>query len=364
MGLLKTIGRLLRHILLGANMGSVALMLLCGLSTTIHPENFPILVAFGLTFPFYLVVNVAFLVIWLLFRARYVWISVAGLLLGAGFVRTYVPLNIPNPHPKGSIKIMSYNVHSFTVSEEEQQANTPNSILQYVKKSEADIICFQEYQNGRRKVREEVDQIRSKWKYSDTVHFSSNALALWSRFPILHRQKIQFPAESHGSIAYTLKLPSGDTIIVINNHFISNSMTADDKSMYRNLVTSPEGMDVKGDVDYLTGKIGQAGVRRANLADSIVKFLDHHPDCPVILCGDLNDSPISYPHQRLTSRLTDAYVASGNGPGISYHLSGMYFRLDNILCSPHWESYSAKVDNSIDTSDHYPIFCYLKLKQH
>ena len=38
----------------------------------------------------------------------------------------------------------------------------------------------------------------------------------------------------------------------------------------------------------------------------------------------------------------------------------MYFRLDNILCSHHWKSYTATVDAEMDASDHYPIFCFLK----
>ena len=53
-------------------------------------------------------------------------------------------------------------------------------------------------------------------------------------------------------------------------------------------------------------------------------------------------------------------MASANGPGISYHLSGFFVRIDNILCSDDWKPYACKVDNSIQSSDHYPIVCWLK----
>ncbi|MCI1292127.1 MAG: hypothetical protein LKG50_07120, partial [Prevotella sp.] len=53
------------------------------------------------------------------------------------------------------------------------------------------------------------------------------------------------------------------------------------------------------------------------------------------------------------------YVSAGNGPGWSYHRSGMLFRIDHILCSSDWRPYGAKVDRKIKESDHYPIYCWL-----
>jgi UDP-2,3-diacylglucosamine pyrophosphatase LpxH len=58
--------------------------------------------------------------------------------------------------------------------------------------------------------------------------------------------------------------------------------------------------------------------------------------------------------------LTDCYVATANGPGISYHYNAFYVRIDNIMCSDHWKPYECKVDNSISASDHYPIVCKLQ----
>ena len=60
--------------------------------------------------------------------------------------------------------------------------------------------------------------------------------------------------------------------------------------------------------------------------------------------------------------MTDCYIASGNGPGISYHKNGMYFRIDHIFCSDDFEPFEAKVDDKIDNSDHYPIYTWLKYR--
>ena len=82
----------------------------------------------------------------------------------------------------------------------------------------------------------------------------------------------------------------------------------------------------------------------------------------IIVCGDFNDSPISYTHRVVGEGLNDAFVESGNGFGISYNQNHFYFRIDNILLSKNLKSYRCTVDNTIKSSDHYPIWCYVAEK--
>ena len=82
----------------------------------------------------------------------------------------------------------------------------------------------------------------------------------------------------------------------------------------------------------------------------------------MIVCGDFNDSPISYAHRVIGKGLKDAFVESGNGFGISYNQNHFYFRIDNILLSKNLKSYRCTVDNTIKSSDHYPIWCYVAKK--
>ena len=80
----------------------------------------------------------------------------------------------------------------------------------------------------------------------------------------------------------------------------------------------------------------------------------------VIVCGDFNDTPISYAHKVFADALTDCYVSSGFGPGFSYHENRMFVRIDHMFCSDEWEPFGAKVDSKVKTSDHYPLICWLK----
>lgn len=55
---------------------------------------------------------------------------------------------------------------------------------------------------------------------------------------------------------------------------------------------------------------------------------------PVILCGDLNDTPISYAYRKLADKLDDCFLKAGNGWGGTYQPANNLFRIDYTFCSP------------------------------
>ena len=69
-----------------------------------------------------------------------------------------------------------------------------------------------------------------------------------------------------------------------------------------------------------------------------------------------------YTYRTVCGPLGDAYAESGIGPGISYNRSIFRFRIDHILHSADMKAYSATVDTRIRLSDHYPVWCILKLE--
>ena len=81
----------------------------------------------------------------------------------------------------------------------------------------------------------------------------------------------------------------------------------------------------------------------------------------VLVCGDFNDTPISYAHHTVQGKLIDSFSESGRGMGITYNRNFFYFRIDNILHSSNMKSYNCTIDK-LRYSDHYPLWCYLELK--
>ncbi len=327
---MKYIGRFLGWILLGINLCMVVLLLVCAYSPYIDPVAHPVWSCAGLAFPAFLIVNLLFLVFWLVIYRKYALLSFLGLVCSIGAIRTYFPVNVfVSDVPEGAIKFLSYNTMAF----EKNRANTkdnPNPVLEYLRNSNADIICLQEYIVGGRLTKKEVDYALRDYPYKNYHKISgANGLGCYSRFPILSAHPVKYASLNNGSIAYKIKV-NGDTLLIVNNHLESNKLTEKDKEVYREMMKDPD----KQKVSPFT---------------LIYKRWNH--------C-----SPISYTHRVVGEGLNDAFVESGNGFGISYNQNHFYFRIDNILLSKNLKSYRCTVDNTIKSSDHYPIWCYVAEK--
>lgn len=356
---------LARNILLPLNILAIIIMLLVGYTDHIDPRNHAILSTLGLGMPIVIAINVAFLIFWLFFKKKYALIALAGFIVCWGPVRRYCPINFPKDTPKDAIKIVSFNVFMFNPWD--LAPGEMNPTVEYLINSGADIICLQEagYDiEGREKL---DSAFASVYQYRDTVQKTgpqSDVLALYSRFPILHRERIKYTSKGNLSEAYILKI-NGEKVLLVNNHFETVGLSVEDKNRFHELVHGELERDsTSNESKFILGKLGAGTRKRAPQADAVAQYIAKYrkKGMSVIVCGDFNDSPISYTHRTVAKGLTDCYVTSGNGPGWSYHKSGIRVRIDNILCSPDWIPYNAKVDSNCPYSDHYPIICWLKKK--
>ncbi|MBO1363664.1 endonuclease/exonuclease/phosphatase family protein [Prevotella sp. A2931] len=359
--MLKQLKHFTLHAIAGANIATIVLMLLVGYSDRINPAEHNYLAIVGLAFPIFLVLNMGFIILWVIFKPRGVLIPMLGYLVCYGPIRIYMPLNSDTKVPKGAIKVISYNVWSFAGWE--TPPGTDNAILSYLHDQKADILCLQE-SSGNELGQARVDAVLDTlYQYKDTACVgSSHSLTTYSKFPILSREHIRYPSVGNMSMAYQLKI-GRDTVIVINNHLESTGFSAEEKEQFGTLVRGELKVDkAKSESRLIINKLAAASRKRAPQADAVARYVSKHNGRSIILCGDFNDSPISYTRHKIAENLTDCYVKTGNGPGISYHHSRFWVRIDNIMCSAHWQPYACKVDKSIKMSDHYPIICWLKRK--
>lgn len=365
----KYIGRLLGWILLAVNMLLTGGMLLCAYSPYINPATHPVWACTGLAFPIFLLLNLLFLFFWLIIYKRYALLSFLGMLACASQIRTYIPINLRTDLkeiPEGAIKFLSYNVMAYH-HDMKHTEESPNPVVEYLKKCDADIICLQEaglYGQKHQKYLdiETVDRTLSAYPYKSHIKRRNNAWDCYSRYPILSVREIEYESQGNGSVMYEIKVDE-DTLLVINNHLESNRLTSNDKAVYKEMIIDPEKEKVKSGSKQLINKIASAGAIRCTQANTVAKIIAETPHEYIIVCGDFNDSPISYTHRVLSERLKDTFTESGMGMGISYHQNGFYFRIDHILASDNFQSYNCTVDNSIDASDHYPIWCYLSKRK-
>ncbi len=363
--MLSKFKKLTYRVLLIGNIIVILLMLFVGNIGRFNPVDYPMLANLGLGFPILLAFNVLFLVVWCFLRLRTIWVSLLGFLLCYGPIRTYSPFNFPEDKPHGTIKVLSYNVFMFSSWSEPDAKKNP--IVDYIVKSKADIVCLQEAQatlDNKDHIYSTLKEHYPYFKLMVKKKPGADYMVLLSKYPVLWQDSIPYGSSSNQSVAYMLDI-KGNKTLVVNNHFESNGLSSGDKEEFKTLVKGEmKTSEAKRQSVHLLRKLGDVSVRRAPQAEVVVRYVKKYLDknVPVILCGDFNDNPLSYTHRVMSKELNDCYVESGNGPGISYHKSGMYFRIDHIFASDEFESYGAKVDNSVTTSDHYPIYCWLKYR--
>lgn len=352
--------RLIDYLLLPlwiANFPVTALLLLSAYSPYIDPTAHPVASCAGLTFPIFAVANFCFVLLWVvLLRFRYALLPAAGLLLCLGVLRTYCPLN-PRTGlvPNDCIKLLSYNVMGL------RDADSP--IVGYLQESDADILCLQEYAPPQGRPQARMEEALKAYPYRCVTSIGDeqghgNRLACFSKFPILSARKLDYRSGYNGSVAYELKIGE-DTVTLINNHLESNKLTKEDKVVYESMLKSPETEKVKSGTRLLLGKLAEASALRAPQADTIARALEQTRHPYAIVCGDFNDTPVSYAHRVIGTRMDDAFSSSGKGLGISYNQNRFFFRIDHIFVSKNLKTYNCTVDRSIKESDHYPIWCYI-----
>jgi endonuclease/exonuclease/phosphatase family metal-dependent hydrolase len=360
---MKYIGRFLGWILLGINALCVLFMWLCALSPLLPPAKQPLLACLGLAFPLAMMLNFLFLLFWFIIYRKYMLLSLVALLTCAQCIWTNCPLNLFQKEvPEEHWKVLTYNVMKFSDDEPNTEAK-PNEILTYLQGCGADVLCLQEFGTNFRLRMSDIEKALSNYPYHHvySIHGGGNALACFSRHPILAATPIDYASEGNGSIIYRIDM-GGDTLTVVNNHLESNHLSSDDRSTYEDMIKDPETKKVKTGARYLLRKLASTTPTRAEQADSVAAAIRRLPQGPLVVCGDFNTSAISYPHRVIGKGLTDAFSQSGRGFGISFHKNMLYFRIDQLFISNDLRSYRCTVDSSIGASDHYPLWCYISKK--
>ena len=340
---------------LGANLCTIVLMWLCVALTFVSPDIIPRLSLLTLAFPVFLAVDLLFVIFWLLFKARLAWVPIAGALVIGGYILDYCPIHFSsNPDTDSTITIITYNAGKATTEEQE------DLLIQFLNTADADIVCLQEI--GLRL----LSKPKAKaWLDSTSYHtLQASNNAILSKFPFLSDTiHIDYPSRSNHSFACWIDC-NGDSMLVVNNHLESNHLSPEEKNEYTNTIIDPNRESIRNSSQMLVGKLSEAAAYRGAQADSICNVIKRNADYPTIVCGDLNDTPISYVYQRIARHLTSAYREAGNGPGFTYSRRSFPVRIDHLFYSDDWNCTSCRIDRAVSSSDHYPLIVRLSKKEH
>jgi endonuclease/exonuclease/phosphatase family metal-dependent hydrolase len=331
-------------------------LLISYLAVYVPPDKLWFPSFFGLAFPFLVVANILFIIFWVILKPRFLFFSLLALLTGWGFVNRYVQFSGRNTEKEG-INVVSYNVHNFSGKNVTEQKANADKILDFLKEKNPDIICLQEIRLRRRNVfdvTEAIKQLSSIKHYHYASVSNSFGILTFTSYPIVKMVEIRYEKSSNMGI-YTDVIIDSDTVRIFNLHLQSYRI---DPRKY-NIIDSPvldEEKDIK-EIREIGGKLKKAFQLRAQQVHEIKKIIDSTP-YPVIICGDFNDTPVSYSYQQLRGDFNDAFVVSGEGFGRTYIGKLPSYRIDHIFYSNTFESYNFQADD-FQASDHLPVSCLL-----
>ena len=350
--------RILINILTGLNLAAIILLITAYLSVYISPEDWWLPSFFGLAYPVILIINLFFVLMWLIINPRYLWISLVAILAGWGFLTRFIQIS-GKRIDSGDINVLSYNVQYFAGKGIESQKETAGNIKQFLKDQQPDIICLQEVRLRKNDIFNlalTVEDINSINHYQYARSSKTYGSVTMTRYPIINMGEIRFENSRNISI-YTDVLIDEDTVRIFNVHLQSYNMDPDRYTIIDSGIDEEEDLREVHDIWY---RFKKGFALRAQQVRTIRRYIEESP-YHIIICGDFNDTPASYSYRQLRKGLKDAFVSSGTGVGRTYIGKLPSFRIDYIFHSRGFESYNFK---TIDFrySDHLPVSCSLVKK--
>lgn len=332
-------------------------------ATRISPEEMPWLAFFGLTYLFWLLLALIGL-IHFLSRGKWwnVGVFIFALLFTGDLTKRSVGFSSGGKEgaEEQSLSVMSYNVRLFDLYNWTDGKSTRNDIFDFLKANPVDVICFQEfYHTDREGVFDTRDTLI---KFLPNTHIHERythqmngkqyfGVATFSKYPIVGKGELEFATDVNNFCIYIDIKKEGETIRVYNAHLASIRLQDED---YQAIEDGP----ALGDAKRLLDRMKSAYVKRASQSRMIAEHMAQSP-YPVILCGDFNDTPVSYNYEQLISNdMVDAFEVAGRGIGSTHIGAYPFFRIDYVLHSEFFETEHFET-HDVTHSDHRPVEAYL-----
>ena len=361
---------LVNTILFILNAVVVIALLLAYLANYLNPKIYFMPAIFGLFYPYLLLANLLFVVVWLFRVRKYCLLSLLAILLGFNSFQRFYQFKangIAEEENKNLIKTMSYNVHIFGLYDNE---NTQDEILDFLKKEKPDIACLQEYcQNISQKPNLAIttrikENIGAKDYYiytplsRDKYQFG---LAIFSKFPIVNKGTIPFKdAKTNQAVFADLKI-NNDTVRIYNIHFQSIGFGKEDYLFAQQATSDLTNNEWKKGSMRILKKIKTGFAKRSAQVDTISEHIKLSP-YKTIVCGDFNDTPWSYTYKQINNLLKDAFVNSGKGFGNTLVINKLLsYRIDYIFHDKSFQSYGFTTEK-LNASDHFPVYTHVRVQ--
>lgn len=309
------------------------------------PKEIPYFNFLSIGFPVIFIINLFFLIYWLLFSWKH-FILVFILSLGLVYP-IYLSYPLINFSKKNNVKkdfsVLTYNVHGF------KDEGTKEFLID----NKADIMILQE-------ARESQQKLLKNQEFKDYYSEFYGLLTIYSKYPIIQTKEIFTKNNDfNGAAAYVDIDLGNDTIRIINLYLEPMYI---DKDLVKDIIKSDNQQQVEENskkVELKLVKGMQSHVSQLEEVKPYIKASKH----PIILGSDLNSTPLSYEYNQINKLLIDSYINSGkSGIATTFHGFKFPIRIDYLFNSKELIPTNSLIIRK-RFSDHYPVIVNYKLEK-
>lgn len=315
-----------------------ALLLISFLSYYISP-NLIVLISFlSLSVPLLIILNLVFIIYWLLKLKRQFLLSIIVLFIGYQYITKFYSFSEKKILLSDDVKIMSYNVRMFNLYNWIEEDHIAQNIYEFINNKAPDILCIQEFHPS--------SEIEFKYPYKYVkIRTNQNNFghAIFSKFKIINSGSLDFSNSTNNAI-YADIVRNNDTIRVYNVHLESLKINPKEETL------------TQENSEKFKIRVENAFKKQTNQANLIIQH-QGKIKYKSIICGDFNNNAFSWVYNKLKTTKNDAFEIAGKGFGKTYDHS-FPLRIDFILSDEKIEVNNFKTYD-VNYSDHYPIMARL-----
>ena len=332
-------------------------MALSYIAVYVNPSKFAVPLFFGLYFIPILVINLILFFIALIWKSKSAWIPIVVLLPSLLYAESFFKIDNDSDVQREGIKlkIETYNTGMFSSS---KKAHSRTFVLKMIERQVArnnpDILCLQE---AFMENKEQVKEIFSEFKYRvyhlypvKNGHYFGNIIL--SKFKINDGGRISFRHSTNLALYADIE-HYGRILRIYDNHLESYNISFTSLVQRLGSERRNDQEEFTSDLINVHAKVKGTVIRRSNQANIIAGNIKRSP-YPAIICGDFNDTPMSYAYHMLSKDRKDSFRESGKGFAATFSYLWPLLRIDYVLFPTDFESVSHVTIKS-SMSDHYPV---------
>lgn len=344
----------LRKILLILNIVLVLATLGAYLAPKVEPGSSLILSLLGLGYPALILANIFAIIVWLFTEPKFAILSVATMLIGIGSCSRILNVSISDAPVEGSIKVATYNANfskpvQFTPAA--KKIEVEQAFSSYLKEHDGiEILCVQEHGE------QSEAYLRRSMTFPYCHKIEGRTTAIYSKYPFINTGIVDFKSNNANTCIWADVQVGTELFRIYTTHLESNrhdGIVPD--VIVENATENMNNSALLGIVKHYQ-KYSMDRLRQARLINEHAAEVKH----PVVICGDLNDTPQSHVYTVAKGDRVDTFEEEGMGIGSTFGEKIPGLRIDHIFVDKSIEVLDHEISRS-KFSDHYLVIAELSL---